>query len=231
MRPTESAYQLPDEFYRYAARRDLGLPPTQDRVLPRQCSACGMGVAADGLHGQRCVFSSTFTKLRHDSIEVLLHNTIRDGVGHAYRQQHGLPAAERTVPDLVIVLDNKPFLCDITVDTLADSNLATASKGAGLWAEEAAAGKVAKYQLCAEAMRAVHLPFAVESMGGLTESAQQLIREVHHSAGDHCTWRDADVIGSHLVDSIAIAVQRCTGMALQVSLDKERRVAVGASAA
>ena len=32
-KPTEGAYQLSDEFYRYAARRDLGLPPTRDRVL------------------------------------------------------------------------------------------------------------------------------------------------------------------------------------------------------
>ena len=27
-----------------------------------------MGVAADGLHGQRCVYNSAFAKLRHDSI-------------------------------------------------------------------------------------------------------------------------------------------------------------------
>ena len=64
-------------------------------------------------------------------------------------------------------------------------------------------GKVTKYQATADAMRAVHLPFAVESMGGLSESAQQLIREIHHLAGDHCTWREADAIGTHLVDSIA----------------------------
>jgi len=30
----------------------------------------------------------------------------------------------------------------------------------------------------------------------------------------HCTWRDANAIGAHLLDSVAIAVQRCTGMAL-----------------
>jgi hypothetical protein len=53
----------------------------------------------------------------------------------------------------------------------------------------------------------------------------------NHSAGDHCTWREADAIGTHLVDSIAIAVQRCTGMALRVSLNRERSVAMGAFAA
>ena len=60
---------------------------------------------------------------------------------------------------------------------------------------------------------------------------KQVIREIHHSAGDHCTWRDADAIGAHLVDSIAIAVQRCTGMALQASLARESRVAMGTAAA
>ena len=65
----------------------------------------------------------------------------------------------------------------------------------------------------------------------LSESAQQLIREIHHSAGDHNTWRDAAIIGTHLVDAVAIAVQRCTGMALQKSQWRERQVALGAAAA
>jgi len=98
----ELAYQLSNEHYRYAARRDVGLPPTKATVLPQRCGACGMDVAADGLHGQRCVYSSTHTKLRHDSIEQLLHSTIVGGVGRACRQQHKLPNAGRTVPDLLI---------------------------------------------------------------------------------------------------------------------------------
>ena len=119
VRPTETAYRLSDEFYRYSARRDLGLPPTRDRVLQHRCGSCRMGICADGFHGQRCIHNSAFTKLRHDSIERLLHDIIRDGVGLAYRQQHGLPAADRTIPDLLIYLDNQAFLCDVTVtDTL-----------------------------------------------------------------------------------------------------------------
>jgi len=31
-------------------------------------------------------------------------------------------------------------------------------------------------------MQAVHLPFAVETMGGLSDTALQLLREIHHSA-------------------------------------------------
>ena len=68
-------------------------------------------------------------------------------------------------------------------------------------------------------------------MGGLSESAQQLIRESHHPAGNHNTWGDAAVIGTHLVDAVAIAVQRFIGMALQRSQWKERVVALGAEAA
>ena len=68
-------------------------------------------------------------------------------------------------------------------------------------------------------------------MGRLSETAQQLIREIHHSAGTHCTWRDADAIGTHLVDSIAVAVQRYTGMALQASMEWEMQLAMGAQAA
>lgn len=232
VRPTETAYRLSDEFYRYSARRDLGLPPTRDRLLPHRCSACGMGVCADGLHGQRCIHNSAFTKLRHDSIEMLLHNVIRDGVGLAYRQQHGLPAADRTIPDLLIYLDNKAFLCDVTVaDTLADGNLSHSRLGPGRLARKKAEGKEWKYRRVAAEMQAVHLPFAVETMGGLSESALQLLREIHHSASTHCTWRDADAIGSHLLDSVAIAVQRCTGMALRASVERETVMVMGARAA
>ena len=70
-------------------------------------------------------------------------------------------------------------------------------------------------------MQAEHWPFAVETMGGLSKSALQLVREIHHSALSHHTWRDADAIGSRLLNSIASAVQRCTGMALRESLEKD----------
>ena len=40
VRPTEAAYKLSDEYYRYSARRDLGLPPTRDRVLAHRCGDC-----------------------------------------------------------------------------------------------------------------------------------------------------------------------------------------------
>ena len=103
-----------------------------------------MGLCADGFHGQRCVYNSAYTKLRHDSIELLLHNVVRDGIGLAYRQQHGLPAAERTVPDLLIYMDNKAYLCDVTVaDTLADGNMACSKQGPGRLADRKAAGRQA----------------------------------------------------------------------------------------
>ncbi len=80
-------------------------------------------------------------------------------------------------------------------------------------------------------MHATHLPFAVETMGGLSTTAQQLIHEIHNSAGTHCTWRDAKLIGVHLVDSVAIAVQRYTGMAMQASIERELEAALGPVAA
>ena len=87
---------------------------------------------------------------------MLLHDAVRDGVGQAERQQRGLPAAGRTIPDLLIHMNGQVFLCDVTVaDTLADSNLATAATGPARLAKEAARGKVDKYKLAADAMRAV----------------------------------------------------------------------------
>ena len=106
-----------------------------------------------------------------------------------------------------------------------------ASRRPGQLAREAAKKKEDKYRQVAESMGAVHLPFAVETMVGLSESAQMLIRENHHSASTHCWWRDATVIGTHFVDAIAVAVPRCTGMALQASMAREQELALRASAA
>ena len=149
--------------------------------------------------------------------------------GLAYRQQHNLPAAERTIPDLLIYLDGKTYLCDVIVtDTLAKTNLRISAKGPARLANAKAALKEAKYSEVAAAMHAVHLPFAIETMGGLSKTALQLIREVHHSAEEHCTWRDASEIGAHLLDSIAIGVQTCLGRALRASVEMEQRAALGA---
>ena len=79
--PTETAYRLLDGYYCYSARRDLGLRPTKDRALPRHCSACREEMDSDGQHGLRCIFSSRYTVLRHDSIEQILHQVVRDGIG------------------------------------------------------------------------------------------------------------------------------------------------------
>ena len=81
VKPTEAAYRLSDEFYRYAARRDLGLPPTQDSVRPGQCCACGLGLTEDGLPGLRCRANGLLRRLRHDSVEVQLAATITESAG------------------------------------------------------------------------------------------------------------------------------------------------------
>ena len=89
-----------------------------------------------------------------------------------------------------------------------------------IMAREAARNKEDKYKHMAEQMDAVHLPFAVESMGGLSKSAQQLIREIHHSAGSHCTWRDANAIGKSAVPppnaSYSLLTTRSAGMATEI---------------
>lgn len=72
----------------------------------------------------------------------------------------------------IIYLDNRPFLCDVTItDTLADSNLAVSKLGPGRLAKKKAEERVDKYAHAAAASQATHLPFAVETMGGLSESA------------------------------------------------------------
>ena len=70
-------------------------------------------------------------------------------------------------------------------------------------------------------MDAEHWLFAVEATGGLSASALDLVREIHHSAKAHHTWRETAKIGSHLLNCVSIVTQRCTAMAVQASTVRE----------
>ena len=48
---------------------------------------------------------------------------------------------------------------------------------------------MARYRHVAEALHAVLLSSAVKITSGLSDTAQQLIRDIHHLAGDHGPWR------------------------------------------
>ena len=56
------------------------------------------------------------------------------------------------------------------------------------------------------------------------------LMEYKSSAGKHNTWRDAAVIGTHLVDTVAIVVQRFIGMAMQGVSERSEPWALGAEA-
>ena len=98
-----------------------------------------------------------------------------------------------------------------------------------------------KYERCAVEMGATHhhcvdrfgthLPFVVETMGGLSASAVHLLQEIHHTASTANTWRDADRLGAHMLNTIAIAVQECTGRSIRASNLREQELAFGPQAA
>ena len=119
--------------------------------------------------------------------------------------------------NLLIHTSSRTVLCEVTaVDALAVSNLATAASSSGQAGggggrqegRQARAGgghcaSCASALCCRDNGRA-------ERVGPAAHSTHtQLGRQPQHVA-------DADV-GKHLVDAVAIAVQRCMGMALQKS--------------
>ena len=80
-------------------------------------------------------------------------------------------------------LDNKTYLCDVVVtDTLAIRVCTTPPKPYCEQPTRRRGRKKKKYVMTTKAMGATHLPFSVESIGWLSSSAQQLIREIYHSA-------------------------------------------------
>ena len=77
-------------------------------------------------------------------------------------------------------------------------------------AHRAAAAKQVKYSAVASTQRAHFIPFAVETTGGITQEASQLIDQLSFASKDHLTLPSHHPFAHSIFASIAIAIQRAT---------------------
>ena len=140
-----------------------------------------------------------------------------------------MSGAASTTPDLFYPTWTTSPVYVFTSPSLAESSPGTTGTRAGKLVEETVEAKVDTYQLAATNLRELSAcrTLSVETMGGLVCRRKQLILAIPYAAHMHTTWRDAERIGTHLLDAIAIAVRCCSGTALRRSRDRERETERG----
>ena len=96
-------------------------------------------------------------------------------------------------------------LTDVVVShPLAPSHLSAASSRPLTTANRAALRKHNKYKQLADTQHAHFLPFSVETTGGMTEDAEQLVDQLSLTCKDHLTLPSSRPFANFIRSSIAV---------------------------
>jgi hypothetical protein len=159
--------------------------------------------------------------LRHDSIvNALYHHSDHSGAA-ACKEPQGLSTEDGRRPDLQIILPGASILTDVVCShPLAPSYLSLASSSRLAVAQRAARQKQVHYLEVASTQLAHFIPFAVETTGGISKDAEQLIDQLSLACKDHLTLPSHHPFANSVHSSIAIAIQRGNALAIQAGYSR-----------
>ena len=205
--PTSSLHVLTDAHYRIAARLNLLLPPHHNQ-MPRDCTSCRKPDAfeRDAWHHLSCnTHKRREINARHNAVLLALYSHVRYAGGAATMEPSGLSADSGIRPDLQITFPNQHILTDVVIShPTCPSHMQAASTKQVATAEAAAITKHSTYDKLAITQHARFLPFSVETMGGMSVEAVELVEQIGLACRDHLT------LATH--ESIARGVEGVSGM-------------------
>ena len=218
---TEFDLRLNMELFRMSVRVRLGLPPTaQQRV---QCALCRKPHASAECHHLACASLSRHATNKHHTVVNALASGARRAAAVANAEPRGLNESDGLRPDLQLLLDARSILSDIVIShPTAPSHVARAQQQLAV-AEHAATLKTRKYAALALKQRAAFIPFSMETYGGMSKHARELIDVIVQYAVDHQVLFSKQEIRTRLVGIIAIAVQRGNALAILAGYRKAAR--------
>lgn len=205
--PSKEALRLDNEEYRIASRLNLGLlPPFNVKKCP-SCSKDFEQNKLDQWHLLSCNYYKRRQILyRHNTIVNAIHKVTQQLGGTSRIEPNDLSEHDRRKPDLDVIINNKRFFLDIRIThPLANSNVHFAAKrrlGAARRGEEI---KIKKYQDIAVEHSAEVVPFVIETLGGIGESAKQFLKELWR-ASFNC--EDGRIMMSSFMELMAILIQK-----------------------
>lgn len=210
--PSLPSHVLTDNHYQLAMRLRLGLPAFN--IMRQHCGACNSSITNDPWHYLSCVQRrKNELNMRHDQVNrALALYTLHAGCV-ARLEPSSLSDENRLRPDLQLIMDQFNKLIDVTiVHPTCPSHIKQAQTQLKT-AKYACDQKIQKYSNLAQQQSADFIPFAIESYGGLSESASSLINEIAVFATEHLSAWSKEEIMTDLTSSIACAVQRGNAIA------------------
>ena len=213
--PTSTLHMLTDAQYRIAARLNLLLPPHHNQ-MPRDCTSCHKPDAfeKDSWHHLACnSHKRREINARHNAVLLALYSHVRYAGGAATMEPPRLSRDSRIRPDLRIVFPNQHILTDVVIShPTCPSHIAAASAKQLATAEQAAVTKHNTYDEMAIEQQARFLPFSVETMGGMSKEAVELVEQIGLACRDHLTLATHESIARGVRPSVACAIQRGNAM-------------------
>ena len=158
---------------------------------------------------------------RHNAVVHALYAHVRSAGGVASMEPKGLSADRLIRPDLQISFPGQHILSDVVIShPLCPSHTEDASKKRLVVAEKAARLKHSKYDDTALLHHMRLLPFSVETMGGLSSEAEQLVEQIGLACRDHLTLETHSSIARGVRASVAVAVQRGNAMTVMAGYNR-----------
>jgi hypothetical protein len=207
--PTSTLHILTDAQYRVAARLNLGLPPHHNH-LPRKCTSCDKedALVIDSWHHLSCTsHKGREITQRHNAVLLALYSHVRAAGGTATLEPKNLSNDKALKPDLHISFPGQQILTDVVIShPLCPSHVDKSSTKQLVLAEWAALKKHKSYDHVARHHHMRLLPFSVETMGGLSKEAQQLIEQIGLACRDHLCLETHESIARGVMASVAVFV-------------------------
>jgi hypothetical protein len=132
----------------------------------------------------------------------------------ADKEPRGLHRDDNRRPDLQLFFPGLHVITDVVVSHPLTSGYVSnkyALRPLGV-AKYQQRKKHGKYDILADHHGAQLLPFAAETLGGLSPDAQRLLSVIASSGEEHLSLWAKESISRHLQDTVAIAIQRSTVM-------------------
>ena len=221
--PTSTLHLLTDAQYRIATRLNLGLPPHHNH-LPHKCTSCGRenALVIDPWHHLSCnSHKGREITMRHNAVLLALYSHVRAAGGTATMEPRHLSQDKELKPDLHISFPGQQILTDVVIShPLCPTHVDKSSTKQLVLAEWAAQRKHYRYDDVARQHHMRLLPFSVETMGGLSSEAQQLVEQIGLACRDHLCLETHERIARGVLASVAVAVQKGNAVTMQAAYSR-----------
>jgi hypothetical protein len=220
--PSERKLVLSDLEFSTALKTQLGLPLVE--YAPEVCT-CGDDLAHDHHHGLGCKHQGKLMIARHDQIVNVLSQLLnRLGALSRIEPRQELKDSDKR-PDLSVQLAGKHYLVDVTIThPSASSYVMSARNGQLKAAEIRRKAKQAKYEKAASDVKAIFVPFVIETYGGFDKEATAfLLTVLKQTRKLRAAWAPR-LLTKNLHQFLAVALQQGNSAMLRSSLARAERV-------